>query len=143
MLSFWKRAVAAILVVAGPIRQHQILLQRAKEKRPVVDRPEYLGGRKYEKQQPAHFGSKSLLSGWAGGLPADYELLHVIHLLPPTLPTSPVLTINAPHTAALYQWAAQHFFMYSSNVGYCFKILTLPKLASHNPHPPILRLTTM
>ena len=75
MLSFWKRAVAAILVVAGPIRQHQILLQRAKEKRPVVDRPEYLGGRKYEKQQPAHFGSKSLLSGWAVGLPADYELL--------------------------------------------------------------------
>ena len=137
MLSFWKRAVAAILVVAGPIRQQQILLQRAKEKRPVVDRPEYLGGRKYEKQQPAHFGSKSLLSGWAVGLPADYELL------PLTPPCPPVLTINAPHTAALYQWAAQHFFMYSSNVGYCFKNLTLPKLASHNPHPPILRLITM
>ena len=70
MLSFWKRVVAAILVVAGPIRQHQILLQRAKEKRPVVDRPEYLGGRKYEKQQPAHFGSAQVFAQRVGSGPA-------------------------------------------------------------------------
>ena len=100
LLQCWPDCHHHCCLVGPTIWQHQILrLQLKKEQklvlfwtrldpRPVVDRPQYLGGRG-EENMKMKSNNRLILAATlcsAGG-PADYELLH----------TSPLLTINAAH----------------------------------------------
>ena len=115
-VQFWKRALTGhcsagqtattSAVLVGPIRQHQILRLQEKSgttfgcfldwtRGPLwTDLSTWVvGWGKYEneKQQPTHFGSKALLSGWA--------CLLIMSCCNAAAAYLPVLTINA----ALYQ----------------------------------------
>ena len=103
-----------LLWCVGPIRQHQILrLQQKKvqhlvafwtrlDPRPVVDRPQYLGGRarKIWKWKATTDSFWQQLFAQRVGLPADYELLHCC-CIPPRA--------NNQRRTLLFISAAQHF----------------------------------